>query len=148
MIPHRQGLRSTVQMEVGRSGTCHTTLTTHRTDFEVEPLSNAASSTLSTHPRLTLRLGPRSDQARNVPVEDTERLHPPALGPTAEHSPNVQGHGTTPPDAAPHNLRLEQAKAILDKKRKSEGVVSIASAKKQKSTPPSLATPDDKNTIR
>jgi hypothetical protein len=85
------------------------TLTTQQADTEAEPsLDSSSLAPPSTHPRLTLKLGPPPNQARIVPVEGGALGNPPLpgqpLGPIAEHRPDTQEPGTMPTDAMLRNL--------------------------------------------
>ncbi|KAN0140211.1 hypothetical protein V8E53_002107 [Lactarius tabidus] len=95
------------------------------------------------------KLGPLPIAADVVPPNGNSSCDPPppALGPTSNPQ-FVTQNGTTSLNVAPCNLRLEQAQAVLAKKRKPNNNVPSALTKKQKVMADALAIPFKLNTIK
>jgi len=86
-----------------------------------------------------------------MPIEDniSDNPSPSESGPaSAEPRPHIQGHpNTTPTDTTPGNIRLERARRVAEKKRKSDDKMPSAPTKKQKASA-TLAIPSDGNSIK
>ena len=118
-------------------------------DVESTSASDTPSVPQLPRPRIVFKLGPSPDSANTVPAESNTVPPAPCNTTASATNPSAQGLGTMPADSVPRNLRLENARAAIEKKRKPDDKLPSASTKKQKISPDALAVPsEDKNTIR